>query len=189
VIADPDLPVDQSKIVLGGFSAGGNIALATAQLDGIREKVKAIIQMYPVVDFSGRYKGEARPDKWGTPDRLEKIAPLFNWAYISTGADRANPLMSPIYATRKDLPQNIFFIGAEYDYLCHEAGEMAKKLAGVNREDASWSKNGVKWRKVANTRHRFTHFKLKGQAEVERQLAAETTLVEIGEWLQTEAFA
>ena len=102
-IADPDLPLDHSKIVPGGFSAGGNIALAIAQLDGIRERVKVIIPMYPVVDFSGRSKGEARPDKWGTPGRLKKIAPLFNWAYISTGVDRANPFMRPIYATRKDL--------------------------------------------------------------------------------------
>lgn len=38
------------------------------------------------------------------------------------------------------------------------------------------SKNSAKWRKVANARHGFTHFKLKGQAEVERQVAAENTL-------------
>lgn len=189
VIADPDLPVDHSRIALGGFSAGGNISLAIAQLDGLREKVKAIIPIYPVVDFSGNFKGSARVNKWGKPDSLEKIAPLFSWAYISSGEDRSNPLMSPIYAMRQNLPQNIFFIGAEYDYLCHEAGEMAKKLSGLDGEETSWTKNGIKWRRVADVGHGFTHFKRKGQEEVERKAAAEETFAEIGEWLQTEAFA
>lgn len=191
VIADPDLPVDYSKIAIGGFSAGGNISLAIGQLDGIREKVKAIVPIYAVVDFSGKYKGQPRLDKWGKPDNLDKIAPLFNWAYIPKGEDRANPLISPIFATRKALPQKIFFIGAEYDYLCNEAGEMAKKLARIDDKDASesWNKNGIKWRKVSNMRHGFTHVKLKGQAEIERQDATTKTHAEIGEWLQTEAFA
>lgn len=188
VIADPDLPVDHSKIALGGFSAGGNICLAIAQLDGIREKVKAIVPIYPVVDFSGTYKGKARADQWGRPDHLEKMAPIFNWAYVSNGEDRLNPLMSPIFATREDLPQKIFFIGAEYDYLCHEAGEMAKKLAGVEKDTDSWSKGGIKWRKVTGVRHGFIHVRLKGQAEVERAEAVATTYAEIGKWLQTEAF-
>lgn len=188
VIADPDLPIDPSNIALGGFSAGGNISLAIAQLDGIREKVKAIVPIYPVVDFSGTYKGQARADQWGTPDHLEKMAPIFNWAYVSKGEDRVNPLMSPIFATREDLPQKMFFIGVEYDYLCHEAGEMAKKLAGVEEDADEWSKNGIKWKKVPGVRHGFTHGRLKGPAEVERAEAVRLTYAEIGKWLQTEAF-
>ena len=189
VIADPDLPVNHSSIALGGFSAGGNIALAIGQLEGIREKVKALVPIYPVVDFSGRYKGEARPNKWGKADGLVNMAPLFNWAYIPEGENRANPLVSPIFATRKELPQKIFFIGAEYDYLCHEAKEMAKRLADVEDETDAWNRNGIKWRKVLNIDHGFTHVKLKGQAEIERQEATTKTYAEIGEWLQEEAFA
>jgi acetyl esterase/lipase len=188
VIADPDLPVDHSKIAMGGFSAGGNLSLAIAQLDGIREKVKAIVPIYPVVDFSGTYKGQARADQWGVPDRLEKMAPIFNWAYISKGEDRVNPLMSPIFATRKDLPQKIFFIGAEYDYLCYEAGEMAKKLAGLKKGADAWSETGIKWMKVPGVRHGFTHVRLKGQAEIERANAVADTYAAIGKWLQVEAF-
>ena len=62
-------------------------------------------------------------------------------------------------------------------------------FAGVENVGNSWSKNGIKWRKVLDMPHGFTHVKLKGQPEVEREEATTKTYAEIREWLQLEVFA
>lgn len=188
VLADPDLPVDHSKVALGGFSAGGNISLAIAQLSGIREKVQALVPVYPVVDFTAKYKGEFRTTPDGKPDMLKAMAPVFNWAYVPETQDRADPLLSPIYAGRERLPQRIFFIGAEYDYLCHEAAVMARKLAGLDEtgtiDATDWEKNGIKWRMVPNVTHGWTHMPKRGEEEVRRKKDLEVLYMEIAEWLK-----
>ncbi|EXJ94364.1 hypothetical protein A1O1_02758 [Capronia coronata CBS 617.96] len=187
VLADADLPVDHSKVALGGFSAGGNLTLAIAQLPGIKEKVKSLVPVYPVVDFTGRYEGEFRPGPDGKPDMLQDTAPLFNWAYLPEGQDRTDPLLSPICAGRDRLPQRIFFIGAEYDYLCFQAEIMARKLAGLDETadtGPDWEKNGIKWRMVPNVTHGWTHMPKQGEEEVQRKEGLEVLYKEIADWLK-----
>ena len=52
VVDDESLPVDKSKIVIGGFSAGGTIALSVCQLPELIGLITAVVPFYPVVDFS-----------------------------------------------------------------------------------------------------------------------------------------
>ncbi|KAK7740622.1 hypothetical protein SLS62_011063 [Diatrype stigma] len=56
VIADDDLPrrirIDRSRVVCGGFSAGGNLCLAASLLAPLSGKVRAAVSYYPIVDFS-----------------------------------------------------------------------------------------------------------------------------------------
>lgn len=85
VLADSDLPYDPKKVAIGGFSAGGNLCLAVAQPPDIREKVQALVPIYPRTDFSKRYEGEYRRNKEGKMDMLKSISPVFNWAYIPPG--------------------------------------------------------------------------------------------------------
>lgn len=188
VLTDPDLPIDHTKVALGGFSAGGNLSLAIAQMEGLRGKITSLIPIYPVVDFSGTYKGTFKTTKDGKPDLLKKSSELFNWAYISRGQDRMDPLLSPIYAKREDLPPTLFFIGAEYDILCHEAEIMALRLAGhgpnpaVGIED-SWERSGIKWLKVLDVQHGFTHVRKRGKEELQRKKQSEELYREMGAWL------
>lgn len=186
VLADQELPVDYSNVAIGGFSAGGNLTLAVAQLPGIKEKVRSLLPVYPVVDFSGRYKGEYRTSKEGKPDVLKDIGPLFSWAYIPPEQDLFDPLLSPIYAGRQKLPQRMFFVCAEYDYLCHEAEIMAKKLAGLEGTDETgpdWEENGIRFRMIPDVVHGWTHMPKSGEAEVTRRKDLEALYRECAEWL------
>jgi acetyl esterase/lipase len=183
VLADSRLPIDHDRIALGGFSAGGNLALAAAQEPPIGSKIKAIIPVYPVVDFSSRYKGKHRTSADGRPDALARSGEWFSWGYINPGQDQTDTLLSPVYATREMLPQRMFFVGAEFDVLCKEAWCMAKLLAGKevkgadddeqpSREDRDWEEGGVRWQMVLDQRHGFTH-------APERDAAKEKERVEI----------
>jgi acetyl esterase/lipase len=184
VLADSDLPVDHSKVAIMGFSAGGNLTLAVAQLPGIREKVQSLVPFYPVTDFSSVYKREYKTTPDGKDDMLKDLAPLIDWAYINPGQDKTDPLLSPIYASREQLPQRIFFICAEHDCLCYEANIMATKLAGQEADLGSdWEKNGIKWRMVPQT-HAWTHMPKAGEAGIQEQKELRILYAEIAEWLR-----
>lgn len=138
---DESLPIDGKRIAVGGFSAGGNLALAVCQLPSIRDKVKptAAIPIYPVVDLSigPRERTQRRhykPDLTGLRGRsydfLSRLSPFFNWSYLPYGQDLTDPLLSPIFAPRDRLPPHVFITGAELDQLGHEAWRMACQLAG-----------------------------------------------------------
>ena len=43
VIDDPLLPVDKGRVVLGGFSAGGELMMSAAQIPELRNKVKGVV--------------------------------------------------------------------------------------------------------------------------------------------------
>jgi len=187
ILADSSLPIDTGNISIAGFSAGGNLSLAVAQLPGIKDNVRSIIPVYPVVDFTGQHKGAFRTTPDGKPDLLKDLGPLFNWAYIPPDTDLSNTLLSPICADRMQLPQRIFFIGAEYDYLCHEAEVMAKKFAGLEASDTGpeWEQNGIKWRMVPDVTHGWTHLSLKNpEAEKKRKKDLEGLYKEMADWLR-----
>ncbi|KAI0888405.1 alpha/beta-hydrolase [Annulohypoxylon maeteangense] len=139
---DESLPIDKSRIAVGGFSAGGSLTLSVCQLPSIREKVKpkAAIPIYAVVDKSipMEIKTQTRyykPDlgsgmRAESTDYLEAMSPMFFWSYINPGTDLKDPLLSPYFAPRDTLPPHIFFISAELDQLVHESWCMASKIAG-----------------------------------------------------------
>jgi acetyl esterase/lipase len=189
VLDDVDMPVGPSNATLGGFSAGANISLAIAQMEGLRGKIGSLIAIYPVVDFSGIFKGFFKTTKGGDRDVLEKIGRLFNWGYISQGQNRVDPLLSPIYAKRENLPPRIFFIGAENDMLCHEAEMMALRLAGRGPNPDgdsgdSWELEGIKWRRILDVQHGFTHVRKKRQEEVQRKKRCKELYRGMADWLR-----
>ena len=197
VLADTDLPVDLSrKASLGGFSAGGNFALAIAQLPGIKDRIGSIIPVYPVVDFTGKFKGAYRPGPDGKEDSLKSAGPVFSWAYLNVGQDLSDPLLSPICVEgREALPQRIFFVGAEHDYLAHEAEIMARRLAfgkfEVNKDKVGglgdeWEKDGIKWRNVKGVVHGWTHIPEKGERKVLKINELKRLYGEIAEWVKQE---
>ncbi|KAJ4388767.1 hypothetical protein N0V93_006227 [Gnomoniopsis smithogilvyi] len=141
VFTDTELKphIDTTKVGVIGWSAGGSLALGLSMLPSIRESIKAVVAMYPCTDFSAKteekintrqYKPALGGPRGWTNDLLKDISPLFGWAYVSPGMDTRDPLLSPMYADRQDLPPRVWLIGCELDLLAHEAWRMASRLAG-----------------------------------------------------------
>ncbi|KAK2001705.1 alpha/beta hydrolase fold protein [Colletotrichum falcatum] len=169
-VADESLPIDRSRVALGGFSAGGNLALCLSQMPGVRGHAtaapKAVVPVYPPTDFAtpSSAKRDRRPYKVGElpgirgsrRDFVLEFADVFNWSYIPYGTDLRDPLVSPLYAGRDELPANVCVVAAELDYLAFEAWELACKLGGRPRPPAG----GVVGRAEAAPRARAQELEL-----------------------------
>jgi acetyl esterase/lipase len=145
VLSDSSLPIDKDRVAMMGASAGGNLALSVSILpsmcgsgDGVR-RIKTLIPLYPVVDMSVRreYKTQTRqykPSLGGfranPVDYLLRLSPVFDAAYTLAGQDLQDPLLSPIYASKEQLPPNIFLLGIELDMLANESWRMICGLSG-----------------------------------------------------------
>lgn len=149
VYADESVPLDKQRIAVGGFSSGGNLALAVCQLQHIRDTVKlsAVCPIYPLVDLATKAekKGETRYYKpqlgsgmrANANDMLSPVSRFFGWSYLPYGQRLRDPLLSPIYAPREHLPKKVFIIATELDRLAHEAWRMSSMLA--HRPEATLS--------------------------------------------------
>ncbi|KAK3484937.1 Alpha/Beta hydrolase protein [Neurospora hispaniola] len=148
-----DLPIDVNRVAIAGWSAGGNLALAVSQLPTIRPLVKAVVPMYPVLDFvtpsevkatkSRRYKPALGGFRGKKTDFLMGLSGMFDWSYVEPGQKMGDPLLSPVYAVtvedtaegkvtkgREKFPANVFVIACELDMLGGEAWRLACKLGG-----------------------------------------------------------
>jgi acetyl esterase/lipase len=200
VIKDESLNIDTTKVAMGGFSAGGNLAFAACQLPILKGRVHALVGFYPPLNLRERLdeKIERRPKEAGT-DALASSAKFLDWAYVPYGADRNNPLLSPGLAKKENLPRFVYLVGAEYDMLCHEAKQLAECLAdpevqrtsipGVSAEDG-WKQGGIRWECARGRFHAFTHVAEWGRRkEEERVKAVDDLYNRVGAWLKGEVWA
>ena len=124
--------IDPARIVVGGDSAGGNLALAVAILlrDQGGPKLAGIYAGYPVTDTdfdSPSYKEFA--EGYG----LTRAAMMAYWdLYMRDPADRLNALAAPLRDHQKGLPPTLVQV-AELDVLHSDGERLATKmtLAGV----------------------------------------------------------
>jgi len=189
VLNDDTLPIDKTKLIMGGFSAGGNLALCASQLPGLRGNIKAALTFYPIVDWSVPPDGKLamRPYRDGPKDQLESSSYWFDWGYVPSGQDRRDPLLSPCYAKKEDLPPWIYIIGAQWDMLRLEAQDMIHKLADEKAEDqeAAFEKGTYKWTLAFGASHGFTHhFGQKAAKRAKREQRCQELYAEAHEWLK-----
>ncbi|KAH0039180.1 alpha/beta-hydrolase, partial [Aureobasidium melanogenum] len=204
ILDDDELPIDETRIAMGGFSAGGNLSLSVAQEESLQGKFKALLLWYPSCDFSAKYRGEMRDSPDGLPDVLAKSGELFTYGYLPDGVNLCDPRLSPIYADRSLLPPKIRFVGAEYDVLCNEAHETARMYAehekgekeeGNTEEDhrqgiQRWQKGNIWWEMVLGAQHGFNYVtKKEPSAERERKRITELAYERACEWLMREVYA
>lgn len=194
VIDDEELPVDKSRVVIAGFSAGGNLALTACQLPELRGRIRAAVSFFPIVDWSHNpdVKWTQRLYKEKPTEALKTAASALDWAYVPAGQDRKTKLLSSSYAGREELPKWICMIGAQHDMLCREARNMISSLAPKSVSDSKWE-NGweigtYKWMLVMGVRHGFTDtFRNKGKenrsTKVRRKICEET-YTSVHAWLQ-----
>ncbi|KAG7287186.1 hypothetical protein NEMBOFW57_006691 [Staphylotrichum longicolle] len=160
VLNDESLPIDRMRVALAGSDAGANLALALAQLPSVKTGVDpnpspqaqqqpprssppptAVISITGILDFTTPLpqKLAARPYKrslrgprgWGPAlDWMARLLPSSAWSYIPYGHDASDPLLSPLYAARADLPPHVFVVAAELDCLAMESWRAACRWAG-----------------------------------------------------------
>lgn len=124
--------IDPARIVIGGDSAGGNLALATALLlrntDG--PTLRGILAPYPVTNACFT---TASYHEFAEGYGLTRAGMEAYWdCYTRDAADRLNPLASPLLADLTGLPPVLIQV-AELDVLRDDGAAMAEKLiaAGV----------------------------------------------------------
>ena len=131
----PDWSLDTSQILLGGDSAGGNLALAAAvQLrDHGGPGLKGIVVAYPVCD-SNFETPSYREFATGYGLTRDRMAAFWN-LYVERPHDLHHPLAAPLRAELDGLPPVLILL-AELDVLRSEGEALAEKLrrSGVDTE-------------------------------------------------------
>ena len=199
VLKDESLNIDTAKVAMGGFSAGANLAFAACQLPILKGRVHAMIGFCPVLN-SDEYlevKLARRPKEAGM-DGLASSAAFLDWAYVPSGVNRKNPLLSPGLAKKEDLPKWAYLVGAEYDCLCFEANRLAERLADPEVERTSisevsaveaWRQGSVRWENAKGKSHAFTHVEeWTSKKEIERVKIVEDLYRRVGAWLKDEVW-
>lgn len=129
-------------VSVGGDSAGGNLALASAiaisHRDGLSGKLRSVVLIYPVVkaynDKSASWKKFSRG--YGLDGRLmEAFNEAYLYGYNATTTSK-NPNISPSHASDADLKNlpPILIISAERDILYDQGKEFALRLNKLGKE-------------------------------------------------------
>ncbi|KAH8590655.1 Alpha/Beta hydrolase protein [Bisporella sp. PMI_857] len=191
VIHDRTLPIDKSRVVMGGFSAGGTLALSACQSPELKGIVKAAVPFYPAVDWSTHpsEKFKLRLYKEHVRDSLASVGPAMSWGYIPSTQNRRDPLLSPIYASKDALPRWIFMVAPQYDILTRESRIMMQKLAGIKEltkeQEIEFEVNGYRWSLIMGATHSFTHsFRESKEIQAANAERCERIYSEIYEWLK-----
>jgi acetyl esterase len=128
--------LDPRRLLLGGDSAGGNLALATALLlrDTGGPALRGVLANYPVSDARFDTESYREFGAGGYGLNIERMA--FYWSvYVPHDIDRLHPLAAPLRADLTGLPP-VMVLLAELDVLRSEGEALVAKLraSGVTVE-------------------------------------------------------
>jgi acetyl esterase len=127
-----DWGLDSACILLGGDSAGGNLALAAALLlrDEGGPTLRGILANYPVADSRFDTPSYKEFGAGGYGLNLERMS--FYWSvYVPHAADRLHPLAAPLRADLAGLPPVLVLL-AELDVLRSEGEALVDRLRAAN---------------------------------------------------------
>lgn len=124
---------DLSNIFLCGFSAGGNIALASSCLLDPR-RIKGVIGFYPSVDLTQRHFAPEKEADAGVniPNSFREI---FYNSYLLPEQPRSDPRVSPIKADLETFPEFVFLSCGNADDLYGPVEELSEMLKAVGHSD------------------------------------------------------
>ena len=131
------------RILLGGDSAGGNLALATALLlrDTGGPALNGILANYPVSDSNFDTPSYREFGAGGYGLNTQRMS--FYWdVYVTHDADRLNPLAAPLRADLSGLPPVLVLL-AELDVLRSEGEALVEKLRAAGNKVETHTFSGV----------------------------------------------
>ena len=135
--------LDGSRILLGGDSAGGNLALATGLLlrDTGGPALRGILANYPVSD--SRFDTPSYKEFGVGGYGLNTQRMSFYWdVYVAHDADRLNPLAAPLRADLRGLPP-VCVLLAELDVLRSEGEALVEILRAAGNPVETRTFTGV----------------------------------------------
>lgn len=133
---------DSTRVVISGFSAGGNLALAASSSIFRQDSqetlypLRAVLAFYPVVDLSTDPGSKAAPDSSGRPIPAT-VARIFDRCYIPSSFDTRDPRISPAYADSEGFPDRVLIVTAACDTLAPEAEALAARIDKSGRKVVS----------------------------------------------------
>ncbi len=171
ILFKPDV-YDPDRVTLGGFSAGGNLALVVGSQLG-PQRIAGVAALYPAVDFTTNASSRPLPTK----DKAQSGFPLPKWmsnvftdSYFVSKEDKKSPLCSVNLVEPTRFPPLLLACG-QVDTLHYAADTLVKRLERAGRKDVrfiSIEKEGHGFDKLArgpasvrNREHvydEFTHF-------------------------------
>jgi len=117
-----------SRIIIGGDSAGGNLAVAT--LLALRDAGTALpavsFLLSPWLDLSGEGESletRAQADPWFRPEYMSAVAD-----HYCAKEERRTPLVSPVYADASGLPPTIIHVGDD-EILLSDSERLAQNIS------------------------------------------------------------
>lgn len=125
------LGIDPSRVLLGGFSAGGNLAASVALQARDQDSFRPVGQLLGVPSLDVAEDPESKSSTIGSPMISRDLLKLVRATYFKNKMARATPYASPLRAINlRGLPP-AFVISAERDILRAEADRYAERLAGA----------------------------------------------------------
>ncbi|KFY56797.1 hypothetical protein V496_06642 [Pseudogymnoascus sp. VKM F-4515 (FW-2607)] len=83
VLYDDSLPIDTTKVAIGGFSAGGNLACAVSQNKTLQGRIRGLVAFYPPANFLPRSADELATNPKGAGAALSQDQlSMFGWGYV-----------------------------------------------------------------------------------------------------------
>ncbi len=151
----PDGPSEARSVFIGGDSAGGGLTLATlvaARDRGARTPTGGI-GLSPWSDLAA---GPEELSAFGRddptiPDNMTAITASQGWATMyAADADRADPLVSPLFADYADIPPLLLQAGA-VEMICRDTTRVAERArqAGVEVVEEVWDDMFHVWQAFA----------------------------------------
>ena len=147
VQAHPDL-YDPAKVLIGGFSAGANIALGVSTVlgeDAIRARkphpLQGVVAFYPPVNLAPRRHVDSESIQPPHPIAgmviPRHMGNLFDACYFHSTPDpdaaRRKPHASPIFADVGTFPSKVLLVSCEYDALQVSSEEFRARLKTEGR--------------------------------------------------------
>ncbi len=128
--------IDPARLLIGGDSAGANLAAATVlklRADGSPAAFRAALLLY------GRFTHEDTPsiDAWASRDLVlsKRVMDWFRDHYVGTGGDPRDPFLNPLAGELRGFPPSVLVVGT-LDPLLDDSRMFAAALekAGVPAE-------------------------------------------------------
>ncbi|CAE6442777.1 unnamed protein product [Rhizoctonia solani] len=127
---------DTSRIVIGGFSVGGTLAL-TAGASQPKRALKGVVAMYPATDLSINHRTQFpshRSEGNPKPALPLWLLDLGYRSYIPPNTDLSDPRLSPVNMAISSFPERILLVVCEDDPLRVEAMGLAEKLKAAGMQ-------------------------------------------------------